>query len=73
MDGAARALQGDHVTRIMARGRRALGRGFRRRVAGHPDFLLANVVASTDGRLVVVDWAGSGRAPRLWSPRATVR
>jgi Ser/Thr protein kinase RdoA (MazF antagonist) len=32
----------------------------------HPDFVMANVVASPDG-IVVVDWAGAGRAPRLWS------
>ncbi len=32
----------------------------------HPDFVMANVVASRDG-IVLVDWAGAGRAPRLWS------
>jgi Ser/Thr protein kinase RdoA (MazF antagonist) len=32
----------------------------------HPDFVLANVVA-TPGGLVLVDWAGAGRGPRLWS------
>ncbi len=32
----------------------------------HPDFVLANVVATRDG-MVVVDWAGAGRGPRLWS------
>jgi Ser/Thr protein kinase RdoA (MazF antagonist) len=32
----------------------------------HPDFVLANVVASP-GDMVVVDWAGAGRGPRLWS------
>jgi Ser/Thr protein kinase RdoA (MazF antagonist) len=32
----------------------------------HPDFVLANVVA-TPGGMVLVDWAGSGRGPRLWS------
>jgi Ser/Thr protein kinase RdoA (MazF antagonist) len=31
----------------------------------HPDFVLANVVA-TPGGLVLVDWAGAGRGPRLW-------
>ena len=32
----------------------------------HPDFVLANVVA-TPGEMVLVDWAGAGRGPRLWS------
>ena len=32
----------------------------------HPDFVLANVVATADG-MVLVDWAGAGRGPRLWS------
>ncbi len=32
----------------------------------HPDFVLANVVATRDG-MVVVDWAAAGRGPRLWS------
>lgn len=33
----------------------------------HPDFVLANVVARADGSLVLVDWTGAGRAPRMWS------
>jgi len=32
----------------------------------HPDFVLANVVA-TPGGVVLVDWAGTGSGPRLWS------
>jgi Ser/Thr protein kinase RdoA (MazF antagonist) len=32
----------------------------------HPDFVLANVVATSDA-MVVVDWAGAGRGPRVWS------
>ena len=32
----------------------------------HPDFVLANVVA-TDAGMVLVDWAGAGRGPRAWS------
>ena len=32
----------------------------------HPDFVLANVVATGPG-LVLVDWAGTGRGPRVWS------
>jgi hypothetical protein len=32
----------------------------------HPDFVLVNVVA-TPGGMVLVDWAGAGRGPRLWS------
>jgi Ser/Thr protein kinase RdoA (MazF antagonist) len=33
----------------------------------HPDFVLANVIASPDRGMVVVDWTGAGRGPRLWS------
>jgi len=33
----------------------------------HPDFVLANLVASPSRGLVMVDWTGSGRGPRLWS------
>lgn len=33
----------------------------------HPDFVLANVVASRDRGLVLVDWTGAGRAARAWS------
>ena len=33
----------------------------------HPDFVMANVVAPGDGRMVLVDWSGAGRAPRMWS------
>jgi Ser/Thr protein kinase RdoA (MazF antagonist) len=32
----------------------------------HPDFVLANVVATADS-MVLVDWAGAGRGPRVWS------
>jgi len=32
----------------------------------HPDFVLANVIASPDRGMVVVDWAGAGLGPRLW-------
>jgi Ser/Thr protein kinase RdoA (MazF antagonist) len=32
----------------------------------HPDFVLANVVA-TPGGMILVDWAGAGRGPRIWS------
>jgi Ser/Thr protein kinase RdoA (MazF antagonist) len=32
----------------------------------HPDFVLANVVA-TQGDMILVDWAGAGRGPRVWS------
>jgi len=31
----------------------------------HPDFVLPNVVASTE-EMVLVDWTGAGRGPRLW-------
>lgn len=37
----------------------------------HPDFVLPNVVAvnptGEDPGMVLVDWAGAGRGPRLWS------
>ena len=33
----------------------------------HPDFVLANIVASPDRGLVAVDWTGAGRAARMWS------
>jgi Ser/Thr protein kinase RdoA (MazF antagonist) len=33
----------------------------------HPDFVLRNVVAPASGGLVLVDWTGAGRAPRMWS------
>ena len=32
----------------------------------HPDFVLANVVATTEKSMVIVDWAGAGRGPRVW-------
>jgi Ser/Thr protein kinase RdoA (MazF antagonist) len=32
----------------------------------HPDFVLANVVVSPDQGMVLVDWAGAGRGPRVW-------
>ena len=33
----------------------------------HPDFVLANVVATPEPAMVLVDWAGAGVGPRLWS------
>jgi Ser/Thr protein kinase RdoA (MazF antagonist) len=32
----------------------------------HPDFVLANVVASRERGMVLVDWTGTGCGPRLW-------
>jgi Ser/Thr protein kinase RdoA (MazF antagonist) len=32
----------------------------------HPDFVLANVIASPDRGMVVVDWTGAGTGPRTW-------
>jgi Ser/Thr protein kinase RdoA (MazF antagonist) len=32
----------------------------------HPDFVLANVVATPDPAMVIVDWTGAGRGPRAW-------
>jgi Ser/Thr protein kinase RdoA (MazF antagonist) len=33
----------------------------------HPDFVPANAITTEDERTVIVDWANSGRGPRLWS------
>jgi aminoglycoside phosphotransferase (APT) family kinase protein len=33
----------------------------------HPDFAPANAIVTGDDQLVIIDWAGSGRGPRLWS------
>jgi Ser/Thr protein kinase RdoA (MazF antagonist) len=33
----------------------------------HPDFVIANVVVPGDGTMVLVDWSGAGRAPRMGS------
>lgn len=33
----------------------------------HPDFMMANVVATADAGMVLVDWAGSGVGPRAWA------
>ncbi len=41
------------------------GEGLPRALA-HPDFVLANAVAATDGRIVMIDWAGARTAPRVW-------
>lgn len=32
----------------------------------HPDFVLANAVATPEPGMVFVDWAGAGRGPRAW-------
>lgn len=32
----------------------------------HPDFVFANVIASPDRGMVLVDWTGAGRGPRVW-------
>lgn len=32
----------------------------------HPDFVLANVVASPERGMVLIDWTGAGRGPRAW-------
>jgi Ser/Thr protein kinase RdoA (MazF antagonist) len=32
----------------------------------HPDFVLANVIASPHRGMVIVDWTGAGRGPRAW-------
>ena len=32
----------------------------------HPDFVLANVIASAERGMVLVDWTGAGTGPRAW-------
>jgi Ser/Thr protein kinase RdoA (MazF antagonist) len=32
----------------------------------HPDFVPRNALPTADERLVVIDWAGAGRGPRVW-------
>jgi Ser/Thr protein kinase RdoA (MazF antagonist) len=32
----------------------------------HPDFVLANVIASAERGMVLVDWTGAGQGPRAW-------
>ena len=33
----------------------------------HTDFVPANAISTADAKLAIVDWAGAGRGPRLWS------
>jgi aminoglycoside phosphotransferase (APT) family kinase protein len=33
----------------------------------HPDFVPANAITTPEDEVVIVDWAGAGRGPRLWS------
>ncbi len=33
----------------------------------HPDFVAANAIPIEGDKLVLVDWTGAGRGPRLWS------
>ncbi len=33
----------------------------------HPDFVPPNAIQTAEGGLVIVDWTGAGRGPRLWS------
>lgn len=33
----------------------------------HPDFVPANAISTPEGGLVMVDWTGAGRGPRLWA------
>jgi Ser/Thr protein kinase RdoA (MazF antagonist) len=32
----------------------------------HPDFVPANAITMPDGGMVIVDWTGAGRGPRIW-------
>jgi len=33
----------------------------------HPDFVAENAIPTAEQKLVIVDWTGAGRGPRLWS------
>lgn len=33
----------------------------------HPDMVPVNAIVTRDGATTIIDWAGSGRGPRLWS------
>jgi aminoglycoside phosphotransferase (APT) family kinase protein len=33
----------------------------------HPDFVPANAITTAEDKVVIVDWTGAGRGPRLWS------
>jgi Ser/Thr protein kinase RdoA (MazF antagonist) len=33
----------------------------------HPDFVPANAITAEDARPIIIDWANSGRGPRVWS------
>ncbi len=75
---AAQALLADSEDAVPAR-ERPLHAALRRELADadggeglpqallHPDFALANVIASPDRGMVLVDWTGAGRGPRAWS------
>ena len=32
----------------------------------HPDFVAANAIRTSDAEVVMVDWTGAGRGPRVW-------
>lgn len=75
---AATALLESHSRRITASDTAAYDR-LRQRVEStdtctdlphafvHPDFVPANAILTRDERTVIIDWANSGRGPRLWS------
>jgi hypothetical protein len=69
----------DRATDRLTGGDRRSADAFRKEIEGfdrgdglpqaltHPDFVLDNVVASAERGLVLVDWTGTGRGPRMWS------
>jgi Ser/Thr protein kinase RdoA (MazF antagonist) len=75
---AARELL-DEVGRLVPARQRALSDLLREELAAvddgdglpvafvHADYVLANIVATDDGELVAVDWAGAGQGPRAWA------
>jgi Ser/Thr protein kinase RdoA (MazF antagonist) len=63
---AARSAAGRYDSLVEAVGSLDDGAGLPQALV-HPDFVMANVVAPAAGGLVIVDWAGAGRASRAWS------
>ena len=68
LDAAAPGLPADQEPLLAALGAeldRADGCAGLPQALIHPDFVPANTIAASDGGLVLVDWTGAGRGPRL--------
>ena len=69
LDAAAPGLPADQEPLLAALGAeldRADGCAGLPQALIHPDFGPANTIAASDGGLVLVDWTGAGRGPRLF-------